>query len=226
MLALGLGDARAGSGRACLRRSMTPRAPRADRDLLHVRVGRVEQLALARPWRSRDGVGRAGGAQVRALERIDRDVDLGRRRRVPAGPTFSPMYSMGASSRSPSPITTVPRMSSASKARRIASTAAWSARSSSPRPIRRADGEGGRLGDADHFEREVAIHRSLPCRSLGSGRRASVHQRVRQARARVPRGRRRRARCGPWRARSVAAQDLVAEAERGAPQLAERRSRP
>src|SRR5260370_4607116 len=46
---------------------------------------------------------------------------------------------MGASSRSPSPITTVPRMFSWLNAFRIASTAAWSAAFSSPRPIRRAE---------------------------------------------------------------------------------------
>src|SRR5262245_18591582 len=54
-------------------------------------------------------------------------------------PTRSPMNSIGASSRSPSPMTTVPRMSMWSKARRIASTATWSARLRSPRPMRRAD---------------------------------------------------------------------------------------
>src|SRR5438105_787618 len=46
---------------------------------------------------------------------------------------------MGASSRSPSPITMVPRMCSSLKAFRIASTAAWSAPFSSPRPISRAE---------------------------------------------------------------------------------------
>ena len=45
---------------------------------------------------------------------------------------------MGASSRSPSPMTTVPWMCSVSKARRMASTAAWSERFFSPRPISRA----------------------------------------------------------------------------------------
>src|SRR3954466_4702002 len=54
-------------------------------------------------------------------------------------PTFSPMYSIGASSRSPSPMTMVPRMFSWLNAFRIASTAAWSASFSSPRPITRAD---------------------------------------------------------------------------------------
>src|SRR5438270_5465192 len=54
-------------------------------------------------------------------------------------PTFSPMYSIGASSRSPSPMTMVPRMLSWLNALRIASTAAWSARCSSPRPITRAE---------------------------------------------------------------------------------------
>ena len=51
-----------------------------------------------------------------------------------APPTFSPMNSIGASSRSPSPITTVPSMSSSSNALRMASTAAASAAFSSPRP--------------------------------------------------------------------------------------------
>src|SRR5579883_2177346 len=52
-------------------------------------------------------------------------------------PTFSPMYSIGASSRSPSPMTTVPSMARLLRAKRIASTAAWSAAFSSPRPMRR-----------------------------------------------------------------------------------------
>src|SRR5437764_14426608 len=46
---------------------------------------------------------------------------------------------MGASSRSPSPMTMVPRMFIWLNALRMASTAAWSANFSSPRPITRAD---------------------------------------------------------------------------------------
>ena len=38
--------------------------------------GRVEQAALLGRGEHRDGVGLADGDQVRALERIDRDVDL------------------------------------------------------------------------------------------------------------------------------------------------------
>src|SRR5215470_16835216 len=53
-------------------------------------------------------------------------------------PTFSPMNSMGASSRSPSPITIVPLMGSLLSSRRMASTAAWSAAFSLPRPVNRA----------------------------------------------------------------------------------------
>src|SRR3546814_740236 len=55
----------------------------------------------------------------------------------PPLPTFSPMNSIGASSRSPSPITTVPSISSPFSDWRMAFTAAWSAAFSSPRPIRR-----------------------------------------------------------------------------------------
>jgi hypothetical protein len=39
-------------------------------------------------------------------------------------PTFSPMYSIGASSRSPSPMTIVPSIGTVSSSLRIASTAA------------------------------------------------------------------------------------------------------
>src|ERR1043166_9889695 len=53
-------------------------------------------------------------------------------------PTFSPMNSMGASSRSPSPITMVPRMGKLLSSRRMGSTAAWSAAFSLPSPRRRA----------------------------------------------------------------------------------------
>jgi hypothetical protein len=53
-------------------------------------------------------------------------------------PTRSPMNSIGASSRSPSPITTVPSIGSRLSSRRIASTAAWSAAFSWPRPRKRA----------------------------------------------------------------------------------------
>src|ERR1700736_1348325 len=52
-------------------------------------------------------------------------------------PTFSPIKSIGASSRSPSPMTTVPAIDRLFSASRIASTAAWSAAFSSPRPIHR-----------------------------------------------------------------------------------------
>src|SRR5258707_3323086 len=53
-------------------------------------------------------------------------------------PTFSPIYSIGASSRSPSPITTVPSIGNLLSSRRIASTAAWSAAFSLPWPRSRA----------------------------------------------------------------------------------------
>ncbi len=54
-------------------------------------------------------------------------------------PTSSPMYSIGASSRSPSPMTIRPHIGISSIAWRMASVAAWSAPVVSPRPIRRAE---------------------------------------------------------------------------------------
>ncbi len=50
-------------------------------------------------------------------------------------PTFSPMYSIGASSRSPSPMTIVPSIGTVSITFRIASTATWSDLWRSPCPI-------------------------------------------------------------------------------------------
>ena len=44
-------------------------------ELLHVDVGRVQEAALLGGGDDGDGVGRAGGAQVRALQRVDGDVD-------------------------------------------------------------------------------------------------------------------------------------------------------
>jgi hypothetical protein len=52
-------------------------------------------------------------------------------------PTSSPLYSIGASSFSPSPITTLPLIETVSSISRIASTAAWSALILSPRPTQR-----------------------------------------------------------------------------------------
>src|ERR1041385_3856087 len=49
-------------------------------------------------------------------------------------PIASPKYSIGASSFSPSPMTTVPFMSTDPRAERMASTARWSASFSFPRP--------------------------------------------------------------------------------------------
>src|ERR1700733_8461346 len=56
----------------------------------------------------------------------------------PLLPTFSPMNSIGASSSPPSPITPVPSIGKLLSSRRMASTAAWSAAFSSPRPRSRA----------------------------------------------------------------------------------------
>src|SRR5215218_215903 len=53
-------------------------------------------------------------------------------------PICSPLKSIGASSFSPSPMTTTPSMWTVSRTRRMASTAAWSAASLSPMPTRRA----------------------------------------------------------------------------------------
>ena len=98
---------------------------RPDAQLLEVRVRGVGQAAGLRGREDRDRPGLAVGDEVGALERVDRDVDLGDDpRAVPRRPTSSPMYSIGASSRSPSPMTIRPAKSISSIVARIASVAA------------------------------------------------------------------------------------------------------
>src|SRR5713226_2723976 len=78
---------------------------------------------------------------------------------------------MGASSRSPSPITMVPRMCNSLNALRMASTAAWSASFSSPRPITRAEAI-----EAASVSRTASSPMFLSMRCL-----QSLHQPVRRA---------------------------------------------
>jgi hypothetical protein len=77
-------------------------------------------------------------------------------------PTISPMNSMGASSSSPSPITTVPSIGSLLSSRRIASTAAWSEAFSAPRPRRRAADTAARS-----VTRTISIERMRSSTRLG-----------------------------------------------------------
>src|SRR4051812_12764012 len=70
---------------------------------------------------------------------------------------------MGASSFSPSPITTTPRIETLSSTKRMASTAAWSALSFSPRPIQRA----AAIAPASVTRTSsIAMFRSGACRAL------------------------------------------------------------
>src|SRR5437764_14948358 len=70
---------------------------------------------------------------------------------------------MGASSFSPSPITTTPRIETLSSTKRMASTAAWSALSFSPRPIQRA----AAIAPASVTRTSsIAMLRSGACRAL------------------------------------------------------------
>jgi hypothetical protein len=96
------------------------RIARANRDLVHIDIGRMQKRALLRHSQRGDGSRHILGAQRRALQRIDGDIEFGPN----PVPTFSPMNSIGASSISPSPMTTVPLMASPLSSRRMASTAA------------------------------------------------------------------------------------------------------
>jgi hypothetical protein len=54
----------------------------SDDDLFHVEIGRVQKTAAARRGQHRKRIRRAGRAEIRALQRIDRDIHL-RQTRVP-----------------------------------------------------------------------------------------------------------------------------------------------
>ncbi len=108
----------------------------AARELLHVdawagiehrapaRRARSRRARRACPWRTAS-CPRAGPPRYRP--------SAGCRRR-----SARRCRASGASSFSPSPITTMPSIGTVSSRRRIASTAAWSAASLSPRPVQRA----------------------------------------------------------------------------------------
>ena len=75
--ALGGGDRRDILGRRLVEIDHALGIARADRDLVHVDVGRVEQPALFGDRQHREAVRPGLGADRGALQRIERDVDLG-----------------------------------------------------------------------------------------------------------------------------------------------------
>ena len=87
-------------------------------------------------------------------------------------PTGSPIQSIGASSRSPSPMTMVPCISTSSIVARIASVAGSVGLVRVAAAHEAGGGDRGRLGDADHLEREQRLHgmRSRQCVGSGAGR--------------------------------------------------------
>ena len=91
---------------------------RSDDQLLHVNVGRVQQPAPLGGGQHGDRTRGSGGAEVRALEGVDGDIDFGQPSSPFAPrPTRSPMKSIGAWSRSPSPMTTRPSIGTRSSPR-------------------------------------------------------------------------------------------------------------
>ena len=132
-LALGLGySSQVFAGGAVM--STTSAASGPVDDLVHVEHGR--RVVHRTPFGHREDGDRVLiplARQRRAVDRVDRDVDLGRCRRRYA----RRCKSIGASSFSPSPITTTPSIDTVERTMRIASTAAPSAPFLSPRPIQR-----------------------------------------------------------------------------------------
>ena len=73
--ALGGGEARDIVGRRAVEVDHAFGIARADRDLVHVDVGRIEQAALLGDGQHRERVGAGLGGDRRAFERVERDVD-------------------------------------------------------------------------------------------------------------------------------------------------------
>ena len=74
--ALGLGEAANVVGRRSIQFDDALGIAGADRDLLHIDVGRVQQRAAIGHRHGRDRARHVLGAQRRALQRIDRDIDF------------------------------------------------------------------------------------------------------------------------------------------------------
>src|SRR5277367_1631875 len=110
-------------------------------NFLHVEIGSMQQAAMFAGREHHDGARLARRAKIGALSGSTAMSTLGYSRLLSrtAAPTFSPMKSMGASSRSPSPMTMVPSMPTRSISARMASTAAWSEPERSPWPMVRAE---------------------------------------------------------------------------------------
>ncbi len=160
-LALGLGHASAGSRSAAGVMSIEPARLGPDGDLLHVdaRPG-VEHGAALAHGDHRDGVAPTERGERRALDRVDRDVGVGvGSRRRPA----RRCRASGASSFSPSPMTTTPSIGTVLSTipHRLDRGAVGAVLVASSHPPR--GGQGRRLGDADQLEGEVPI-RLLPLR--------------------------------------------------------------
>jgi hypothetical protein len=106
------------------------------------------------------------GGDGGAFERIERDVDAGA---VPcAEPTFSPMKSIGASSRSPSPMTTVPSELELVErvAHRFDGGMIGRLFIAAPDQLRGRDRRG--FGHPDHFQNEYAVE-GVACSHHGIG---------------------------------------------------------
>ena len=82
---------------------------------------------------------------------------------VPPAPTFSPIYSIGVSSISPSPMTTVPSIGTLDKIECMPSTASWSAPHLVAFPHESACFNGCRFRNANEFQCEHSVHIPASC---------------------------------------------------------------
>ncbi len=124
----------------------------------------MQQAAFVRRGEHGQRVVIARAAQIRAFERIDRDIHLRQRpvacrSSVLPFPTFSPIYSIGASSRSPSPMTMVPSIAMVSSVRRMALDGRFVGLVAVALAHGVASADRRLFDDAEEFEREVGIHR-------------------------------------------------------------------
>ena len=163
-----LGDAPEVLGRATADVDLAGR-DRADAQLLQVRVRGVDQAARLGRGEDGDRVGLAVGDEVRALERVDRDVDRRARRRGRARPAdlladveHRRLVALAlADDDRAGDLDLVHR-----PAHRLGRGAVGPVPVAAAHEARRRDRR--RLGDADHLEREQLFHLAVPAPSAQS----------------------------------------------------------
>ena len=137
----------------------------ADRQLFHIRIGRVQQAAAVGNRQHRERVGAGIGGQRRALERIERDVDLGAVFLAAADLLADVEHRRFVALALADHHRAGQRQLVERRAHRLDRRSVGGIIVAAPDPFRRGDGRG--LGDSDHFEHQHTVE-GRGCDGLGA----------------------------------------------------------